>query len=176
LSKVKIISLPDCGALKLWGVDVSIGEEIEVGDLNHLTYAPPENGWTGKISFSWKGADEVNYSANTAEVNVTISLSATSGWPEWATATSIGGGAAVAITSGILCYKYRNNIKNTLLGKAILKMVEGIQNIGNEEPGQLPMQANQEPGQQLIIPVNQEPGQQQPIIQEPGQLPVNKGV
>ena len=70
LVKIKVTSLPDYGALKLFGADVVTEQKIVTDDLNHLTFEPEEN-WYGDTSFSWKGCDGYLYAA-AAEVNISI--------------------------------------------------------------------------------------------------------
>ncbi|CAL7964388.1 large repetitive protein [Gammaproteobacteria bacterium] len=71
LIKIQIMSLPSHGALKLFGTDVIINQEIVVGELGNLTFVPDAN-WNGSTSFSWNGSDGTQYAVSAANVNVTV--------------------------------------------------------------------------------------------------------
>ena len=72
LIKVRIISLPNYGTLKLSGTAVTANQEIVVGDLDNLVFDPDTN-WNGTTSFSWNGSDGASYASNPANVDITIS-------------------------------------------------------------------------------------------------------
>lgn len=71
LNKIKILSLPTNGTLKLSGVSVTINQEIMVSNLGNLTFIPSA-GWTGTTSFNWNGSDGSLYAASSASVNISI--------------------------------------------------------------------------------------------------------
>jgi gliding motility-associated-like protein len=71
LVKIKITSLPSNGVLKLAGVNVNVGDEINVADLGTLTFEPT-NDWNGSTSFTWNGFDGISYAVNDANVNITV--------------------------------------------------------------------------------------------------------
>ncbi len=72
LIKVQITDLPDHGTLKLNGSDVHLGDEIDAGDLDTLTYEP-DTGYMGTDSFDWNGYDGATYAASAATVHIAIS-------------------------------------------------------------------------------------------------------
>jgi gliding motility-associated-like protein len=69
LVKIKIISLPANGLLKLSGVGVNINDEIPVSQISNLTFAPGPD-WNGTTHFGWNGNDGTVYSLNDANVNI----------------------------------------------------------------------------------------------------------
>jgi len=71
LEKVKIVSLPSSGKLKLQDVDVNIGDEIDKTDIAKLTFVPAAAGFTGTTSFGWNGYDGSKYAAIDASVTIT---------------------------------------------------------------------------------------------------------
>ena len=72
LTKVKVISFPSNGVLKLAGTDVAVNQEIAVSDLGDLTFNPEAN-WYGSASFGWKGHDGTEYSSLAGDVNIHLS-------------------------------------------------------------------------------------------------------
>jgi hypothetical protein len=73
LTKIQVMSLPNYGVLKLSGNNISVDQEIVVGDLGDLTFEPDAN-WNGNTSFSWNGSDGTSYAASAADVNIKIWL------------------------------------------------------------------------------------------------------
>ncbi|WP_256257561.1 MULTISPECIES: tandem-95 repeat protein [unclassified Paenibacillus] len=71
LTKVKIMSLPADGTLKLDGSNVTVGQEIPVGDLGKLEFHPAA-GWSGSTVFSWNGQNTDGYAPIPAKVTLTI--------------------------------------------------------------------------------------------------------
>ena len=71
LNKIKVISLPINGALKLSGVNISLNQEIPAAQLPSITFVPDVN-WSGNTTFNWNGFDGLNYAAADAPVNITI--------------------------------------------------------------------------------------------------------
>ncbi|WP_169085953.1 S-layer homology domain-containing protein [Paenibacillus sp. PL91] len=71
LEKVKIVTLPSGGTLKLLNADVALGDEIAKADLANLTFVPAAEGFTGSASFDWNGYDGTKYAAIDAKVTIT---------------------------------------------------------------------------------------------------------
>ena len=71
LKKVKVVTLPNDGDLKLAGAEVQGGQEIDAGNLNTLTFNPVSD-WYGEAIFSWKGCDRFVYSKELADVRITL--------------------------------------------------------------------------------------------------------
>lgn len=72
LDKIKIVSLPINGILKLSGSSVVLlNQEIVAANLDSLVFEPNPN-WFGETSFSWKGFDSKAYSTSSADVNITV--------------------------------------------------------------------------------------------------------
>ena len=69
LIRIRIASLPDQGILKLSGNAVKAGDVIESADLSGLSFEPGQ-GWNGRTSFNWNGADGVSYAASEAAVHI----------------------------------------------------------------------------------------------------------
>ncbi|MBE9242639.1 beta strand repeat-containing protein [Synechocystis salina] len=70
LSKIKIVSLPNGGVLKLGNVNVSLNQEIPTSSLSSLSFVP-NSGFGGNTSFAWNGFDGTDYASNWAWVNLT---------------------------------------------------------------------------------------------------------
>jgi hypothetical protein len=73
LQKVKIISLPITGTLKLSNTVVMVNQVITATNLSNLTYTPP-TGWTGNTNFGWNGYDGMSYALSSGTMNITITL------------------------------------------------------------------------------------------------------
>ena len=73
LVKVKILSLPDHGTLKLVSSNVSVNQEIAAADLSILSFMP-DTEWLGTTSFGWNGSDGNQYAPNGTSVTLTIVL------------------------------------------------------------------------------------------------------
>jgi Ca2+-binding RTX toxin-like protein len=71
LTRIQIITLPGNGVLKLSGIAVTEGQEIEATSLGNLAFEPSSN-FNGNITFNWNGFDGTTYAANPAQVNLTI--------------------------------------------------------------------------------------------------------
>ncbi len=71
LQKIKIVSLPAHGALKLSGTTVTLNQEIASSQLANLSYVP-DTGYTGSDSFGWNGSDGSLYASSIAFVNLTV--------------------------------------------------------------------------------------------------------
>jgi gliding motility-associated-like protein len=70
LVKVRIVSLPVSGSLRLNGIDVLALQEIPGEDLNSLEYIS-EPGFSGEMIFSWQASDGKDYSLTTY-VRITV--------------------------------------------------------------------------------------------------------
>jgi Ca2+-binding RTX toxin-like protein len=71
LNTVKITTLPENGTLKLSGVEVVAGAEINVTDLANLTFTPAAD-FNGQTSFLWNGSDGQQYANKEAKVNLRV--------------------------------------------------------------------------------------------------------
>jgi len=71
LNRIKIISLPSEGTLKLSGVPITAGQEIPAANLNNITFVPETN-WNGTTSFAWNGFDGTIYASTSSEVTLSI--------------------------------------------------------------------------------------------------------
>ncbi len=71
LSKIQITSLPDNGTLKLGDTVVTLGQEIEVAELDNLTFIPVTD-FIGNTSFGWNGSDGTVYAEQPAKVDLNI--------------------------------------------------------------------------------------------------------
>ncbi|GFZ33597.1 hypothetical protein CSC2_41230 [Clostridium zeae] len=71
LVKIKIVTLPSNGVLKLNGVSITVGQEILTSDLSKLTFTPNSD-WNGTTSFQWNGNDGIAYAAENGTVSMTI--------------------------------------------------------------------------------------------------------
>ena len=71
MTKIQIISLPSNGVLKLSKTAVTVDQEIDLEDLENITFEPKSK-WHGRSSFNWKGFDGFEYSVDAANVNMLI--------------------------------------------------------------------------------------------------------
>ncbi|BFM38258.1 choice-of-anchor I family protein [Synechocystis sp. LKSZ1] len=71
LTKVKIVSLPNNGTLRLGDTNVAVGQEITSAAVETLTFAPSPN-FVGTTSFSWNGFDGTVYATNPAQASITL--------------------------------------------------------------------------------------------------------
>ena len=71
MTKIKVLSLPKNGTLKLNGVAVSVNTEISVANITNLTFTPSTN-WYGSTSFDWNGFDGTVYAVLAEQVNIII--------------------------------------------------------------------------------------------------------
>ena len=69
LEKIKIVTLPAHGSLKLNNVLVTVDQEIDFADIDKLVYTP-QRGWSGTTQLVWNGYDGELY----ADSNATISF------------------------------------------------------------------------------------------------------
>jgi len=71
LVKIKIVTLPTTGILKLYGAPVLPNQEIGEADIKGLTFEPPLH-WNGTTSFLWNASDGLKYAVNNATVNIQV--------------------------------------------------------------------------------------------------------
>ena len=71
MTKIKVVSLPKNGILKLNGVPVSVNDEISIANIPKLTFTPTTN-WNGFTTFDWNGFDGTVYAVVAAHVNIII--------------------------------------------------------------------------------------------------------
>ena len=71
LSKIRIESLPLNGKLVLAGIDVVLGQEIVLTDLNKLVFVPNKD-FAGETYFDWAASDGITYSLSSAAINITV--------------------------------------------------------------------------------------------------------
>ena len=72
LNKIRIVTLPPSGTLRLNGVPITVGQEIPAADLPNITFVPPAGFSGGPISFQWNGSDGTDYATTPKNVNITI--------------------------------------------------------------------------------------------------------
>jgi gliding motility-associated-like protein len=71
LVKVRILTLPPNGVLRLNGIPVTVNQEIPVADLARLTFEPGPN-WSGTTNFTWNGSDGDLYANSPANTAITV--------------------------------------------------------------------------------------------------------
>ncbi|WP_167335410.1 Calx-beta domain-containing protein [Pedobacter kyungheensis] len=71
LSKIKVLNLPANGLLKLNGINIIAGQEINSTDLDMITFEPVAD-FNGSSSFNWNGYDGTDYAISGKNVNITI--------------------------------------------------------------------------------------------------------
>jgi len=102
LSKIKVISLPLNGTLKLNGTEIAANHEIFLAELNQISFVPAP-GYVGSSGFQWNGSDSSLYALTPA--NVIINIIAQSPMPykesfKNSTATGLITGGVALLTSG----------------------------------------------------------------------------
>ena len=78
LAKIRIVSLPANGTLKLGAATIITGQEINAADLATITFVPNAD-WNGTTSFRWNASDGVLY-AN-LDKTITINIAAVNDAP-----------------------------------------------------------------------------------------------
>jgi gliding motility-associated-like protein len=73
LTKIKIVSLPGTGTLKLFGTDIVAGQEIPLGEIAGITFVPSA-GSSGTISFRWNGYDGKLYALESSTVAINLNI------------------------------------------------------------------------------------------------------
>ena len=71
LSKIKVLSLPSNGNLKLRESDIAIDQVINIEDIDNITYIPNDN-WNGSTSFNYSAFDSYENESNNSMVNITV--------------------------------------------------------------------------------------------------------
>lgn len=102
LSKIKIVSLPSSGILKLNGVNITINQEIPAADLSKITYVPVAGFTGGPISFLWNGSDGTDYAVTAKNVNITINATNSAPVAVADAYSTVKGGTLTVSTPGIL--------------------------------------------------------------------------
>jgi gliding motility-associated-like protein len=102
LEKVKVISLPLNGTLKLNGIDIAANQEVVFNELNQISFVPSP-GFIGSTGFQWNGSDTSLYAITPG--NVTINIIAQSSLPYFenfknSTASGLITGGVTILTSG----------------------------------------------------------------------------
>lgn len=77
LVKIKVVSLPSSGILKLNGVNITAAQEILLADLAKITFVPASGFTGGPVAFQWNASDGTDYAATAKNVNITIEASNT---------------------------------------------------------------------------------------------------
>ena len=72
LVKIKVVTLPSSGTLRLNAVNIAVGQEIVTADLSKITFLPASGFIGGPVSFQWNGSDGIEYAATAKNVNITI--------------------------------------------------------------------------------------------------------
>ena len=72
LSRIRIVSLPSNGVLKLSGIAISAGTEISSSNIANLVFVPDIN-WNGITTFNWNGYDGALYANSAGRFNINIS-------------------------------------------------------------------------------------------------------
>jgi gliding motility-associated-like protein len=102
LSKVKVISLPANGTLKLNDIDILNNQEIVYQELNQISFVPAP-GFKGTTGFQWNGSDTSLYALTPANVNINIIAQSSMPYFESfknSTATGLITGGVTVLTSG----------------------------------------------------------------------------
>lgn len=113
LNKIRIVTLPPSGTLRLNGIPITVGQEIPAADLPNITFVPPAGFSGGPISFQWNGSDGTDYATVPKNVNITIdptsiSISVTEvciGDVPWVQYTITGQGFTPAANSATIRWK-----------------------------------------------------------------------
>ncbi len=71
LAKVRFVSLPPAGTLKLGAANVALNQEIPVSDLGSLAYVPAPD-FYGSVLFQWNGSNGTAYASAAAQVNLSL--------------------------------------------------------------------------------------------------------
>ncbi|SDN03227.1 gliding motility-associated C-terminal domain-containing protein [Daejeonella rubra] len=102
LAKVKVISLPSNGTLKLNGINITANQEIVHAELNQISFAPAP-GYIGSTGFQWNGSDSSLYALTPAKVIINIIAQSPMPYLESfrnSTATGLITGGVALLTSG----------------------------------------------------------------------------
>lgn len=102
LQKIKVISLPLNGALKLNGNNIVANQEIVTADLNLISFVPFQD-YVGTTGFQWNGSDGSLFAISPANVNINIEAQSVLPYFESfknSTASGLIGGGVTVLTSG----------------------------------------------------------------------------
>jgi gliding motility-associated-like protein len=102
LNKIKIVTLPPSGTLKLDGVNIVAGQEIPVADLAKITFVPASGFTGGPVTFQWNGSDGTDYAVTPKDVNITISATNTSPVAVADAYSTVKGGTLTVSAPGVL--------------------------------------------------------------------------
>lgn len=125
LVKIKTLSLPDNGILKLFGNNVVVDQEIPVENLNYLSFVPLSN-WFGSDRFVWNGSNGLVYAVDTANVLVNITIA----HPTVATISKPGGKNIPVIFSA---QDFINSFSDSSCGNLIKIQIARLPNHGTLE-------------------------------------------
>ncbi|HOT13928.1 MAG TPA: Ig-like domain-containing protein [Bacteroidales bacterium] len=71
LAKIRVVTLPANGTLKLSGANIIANQEIIAANLANITFVPNAD-WSGNTSFTWNGNDGSAYASSNMTVNIVI--------------------------------------------------------------------------------------------------------
>lgn len=71
LTRIRVLSLPTNGTLRLSGVAVTVNQEITLANLPNLTFTPTTN-WIGRTSFDYMALNSSRWSMNNEKVYLTV--------------------------------------------------------------------------------------------------------
>jgi len=106
LAKIKVLSLPLNGTLRLNNLNIEATQEINLSDLSGISFVP-NNNYIGSATFQWNGSDGTQYSASNASVTITLLPTGTLAFPyhesfknSTAAGMVFGGSPAASLTAG----------------------------------------------------------------------------
>ena len=102
LEKVKVISLPLNGTLKLNAVNIVANQEVVFADLNQISFVPAP-AYIGSTGFQWNGSDSSFYALSPANVSINIIAQSVLPYVESfrnSTASGLITGGVTVLTSG----------------------------------------------------------------------------
>ncbi|MBN2890387.1 MAG: hypothetical protein JXL97_00840, partial [Bacteroidales bacterium] len=76
IDRIKIISLPANGTLKLSGSPISVNDEITYANLGNITFTPTTS-WMGETTFDWNAYNGAYYADNDALVHMNVNTDPT---------------------------------------------------------------------------------------------------
>lgn len=77
LNRIRVLSLPENGTLRLSGVAVTVGQSITLANLPNLTFTPTTN-WIGRTSFDYEARNNSGkWSVNSDKVYLTVNTTPT---------------------------------------------------------------------------------------------------
>ena len=102
LVKIRVVTLPSSGTLRLNGVNIAVGQEIVTADLSKITFVPATGYTGGPASFQWNGSDGTAYAATPKNVNITINAANTAPVAVNDAYTTTRGGTLTVTLPGVL--------------------------------------------------------------------------